>query len=130
MRTRSRLKSPAFSDRLPFRRRRGVTIAEGLPVRIRIVKPTAGVLDGVSLGHLVPGMTYEVEESLGAYLVGIRCAEQLPDADADADSDSIENSDDSLIEHLTRGVMITNRSQHFERAVGHDRPSKRRRKRR
>jgi hypothetical protein len=128
MRTRSRLKSPAFSDRLLIRRRRGATIADGLPVRIRIVKPTAGVLDGVSLGHLVPGMTYEVEESLGAYLVGIRCAEQLPDADADADS--IENSDDSLIEHLTRGVMITNRSQHFERAVGHDRPSKRRRKRR
>ena len=96
-------------------------------MRILIVKPTVGVLDGVSLGHLVPGMTYEVEESLGAYLVSIRSAEQLPDADPDS---TIENSDDSLIEHLTRGVMITNRSQQFERAVGHDRPSKRRRKRR
>ncbi|HET9360336.1 MAG TPA: hypothetical protein VFO58_11335 [Vicinamibacterales bacterium] len=95
-------------------------------MRVRIVKPTVGVLDGVSLGHLILGMTYEIEDSLGAYLVSTRSAEQVPDAY----SNGIANGDDSLIEHATGGVTITNKSQRLERAVAYDRPSKRRHKRR
>ena len=96
-------------------------------MRIRIVKPVAGVLDGVSLGHLIPGLTYDLDESLAGYLVSTRCAEVVPDSD----SSILENTDDALMEHVIRGVTITNRGQQrLERAVGHDRPPRRRKRRR
>lgn len=97
-------------------------------VRIRILKQMAGVLDGVSLGHLEPGLTYEVEESLGAYLVGTQSAEEV----AFADSQVMDSKDEALIDHVARGVTITNTNtiQPLERVVAHDRPRKSRRKRR
>ena len=98
----------------------------GADVRIRILKPMAGVLDGVSLGHLEPGLTYEVEESLGAYLVSTQSAEEV----AFGDSRIMDSKDDTLIEHVARGVTVTNTTQPLERVVSHDRPRKSRRKRR
>jgi hypothetical protein len=95
-------------------------------VRIRILKPMAGVLDGVSLGHLEPGLTYEVEESLGAYLVSTQSAEEI----AFGDSRIMDSKDDTLIEHVARGVTVTNATQPLERVVSHDRRRKSRRKRR
>ena len=95
-------------------------------MRIRIVKQMAGVLDGVSLGHLEPGLTYEVEESLGAYLVSTQSAEEV----AFADSQIMDSKDEALIDHVARGVTITNTTQPLERVVSHDRPRKPRRKRR
>ena len=86
----------------------------------------AGVLDGVSLGHLLPGLTYDLDESLAGYLVSIRSAEAV----ADAESPVSENSDESLLEHVIRGVTITNRGHQPERAVGHDRLRRTPRKRR
>lgn len=94
-------------------------------VRIHILKPMAGVLDGVSLGHLEPGLTYEVEESLGAYLVSTQSAEEV----AFGDSRIMDSKDDTLIEHVARGVTVTNTTQPLERVVSHDRPRKPRRKR-
>ena len=88
-------------------------------MRIRILKPMAGVLDGVSLGHLEPGLTYEVEESLGAYLVSTQSAEEI----AFGDSRIMDSKDDTLIEHVARGVTVTN-TQPLERVVSHDRPRK------
>ena len=85
----------------------------------------AGVLDGVSLGHLEPGLTYEVEESLGAYLVSTQSAEEI----AFGDSRIMDSKDDTLIEHVARGVTVTT-TQPLERVVSHDRPRKSRRKRR
>jgi hypothetical protein len=96
-------------------------------VRIRIVKPVAGVLDGVSLGHLIPGLTYDLDESLAGYLVSTRSAEAVPESD----SSILENTDDALMEHVIRGVTITGSGQQQrERTVGHDRPPGRRKKRR
>jgi hypothetical protein len=42
---------------------------------IRIRRPVAGILDGVSLSHFVRGPCYHVTESLGGYLVSIGVAE-------------------------------------------------------
>ena len=95
-------------------------------MRVRILKSMAGVLDGVSLGHLVPGLTYDLDESLVGYLVSIRSAEAVREAESPAS----ENSDESLFEHLSRGVTITNRGHQSQRAVVHDRPRRPRRKRR
>jgi hypothetical protein len=85
----------------------------------------AGVLDGVSLGHLIPGLTYEVEESLGSYLVSTQSAEEV----AFDDSRVVDSKDEALLEHVARGVTITS-TQPLERVVSHDRPRKSRRKRR
>jgi hypothetical protein len=95
-------------------------------VRIRILKPMAGVLDGVSLGHLEPGLMYEVDESLGAFLVSTQSAEEV----AFDDLRDVDSKDETLIEHVARGVTITHATQPLERVVSHDRPRKSRRKRR
>lgn len=95
-------------------------------MRVRILQSMAGVLDGVSLGHLVPGLTYDLDESLAGYLVSIRSAEAVPEAESPVSG----NSDESLFERVGRGVTITNRGHQPERAVVHDRPRGTRRKRR
>ena len=45
-------------------------------MRIRILKQSEGVLDGVSLSRFVPGLIYEVLVSLGAFLVAEEAAEE------------------------------------------------------
>jgi hypothetical protein len=46
-------------------------------VRIRIRRAIAGVLDGISLSHFVPGLCYEIPDSLGNYLVSIGIGEPV-----------------------------------------------------
>ena len=45
-------------------------------MRVRIVKQSEGILDGISLSRLVPGLTYEVTLSLGTFLIGQGAAEE------------------------------------------------------
>jgi hypothetical protein len=45
-------------------------------LRIRILKLSEGILDGVSLSRFVPGLIYEVPVSLGAFLVAQEAAEE------------------------------------------------------
>jgi hypothetical protein len=47
-------------------------------MRVRIRKPVQGFVEGVSLSHLVPGVTYDLPLSLGGYLVSIEAAEAVP----------------------------------------------------
>ena len=46
-------------------------------VRIRIRQAIVGVMDGVSLSHFVPGLSYEVSDSLGGYLITNGVAEEV-----------------------------------------------------
>ena len=46
-----------------------------VPLRVRILKLSTGVVDGVSLSHLLPGV-YEVPVSLGTWLVNQGTAEE------------------------------------------------------
>ena len=46
-------------------------------VRIRLRRAMVGIMDGVSLSHFVPGLTYEVSDSLGGYLVTNGAAEEV-----------------------------------------------------
>jgi len=64
----------------------------------------AGVLDGVSLNHLEPGLTYEVEESLGAYLASTESAIEVPFDD----SPVMGSKDEALIERVARGTGLHN----------------------
>lgn len=47
-------------------------------MRVRILKPSVGIVDGVSLGHLIPGLIYDLEPITANYLVSQCCAEELP----------------------------------------------------
>lgn len=49
-------------------------------MRVRILRPSAGIMDGVSLSHLLPGLTYDLEPSLGHYLTLNQYAEEVPSA--------------------------------------------------
>jgi len=55
----------------------GVPIAPILrpQMRIRILKASTGIMDGVSLSYLVPGSVYEVPVSLGTWLIAKDAAE-------------------------------------------------------
>ena len=46
-------------------------------MRIKILKHSTGIIDGVSLSHLLPGLVYEVPVSLGAWLVSRQNAEEI-----------------------------------------------------
>jgi hypothetical protein len=47
-------------------------------MQVRIIKSAEGIIDGVSLAHLIPGLTYDLEISIARYLVEKDCAEETP----------------------------------------------------
>ena len=85
------------------------------------------MINRVSLSRLLPGLTYDVEPSLAVYLIAQRAAEKvtviLPALVVPLDTH------DAHSEHLRGGGGITIMDSP-ERAVAHDKPSKRRQKRR
>jgi hypothetical protein len=72
-------------------------------VRVRIVRPSVGIMDGVSLSHLTPGVTYDVPAELGSWLMSRGVAEQVPDT-FDGLVVSLDNPFD--FEQLTQGVSV------------------------
>ena len=46
-------------------------------MRIRILKPIAGIIQGVSLGSLRVGLTYDIDATLARYLVSTGAAEAV-----------------------------------------------------
>ena len=46
-------------------------------VQVRILKPCEGIVEGHSLGLLVPGQMYDLPEGLAQYLVSCKCAEVI-----------------------------------------------------
>jgi hypothetical protein len=47
-------------------------------MQVRIIKSAEGIMDGVSLAHLIPGLTYDLEKSVSRYLIEKGCAEEMP----------------------------------------------------
>jgi hypothetical protein len=74
--------------------------------RIRIIRPVAGVMDGVSLSALWPGLIYEVPLDLAAYLVGCGAAEDS----APTRPVSVVPADDPYIAHVVGGVIVTQKA--------------------
>jgi hypothetical protein len=87
-------------------------------LRIRIRRALAGIIDGVSLSHLEPGLAYEVSDSLGGYLITCGDADAVP-ASAPV-VDPHENDTDSAI---FGGVIV---APPLDRAA--DRPPRKRRR--
>jgi hypothetical protein len=47
-------------------------------MRVRILTPAEGIMDGVSLAHLIPDTTYDLEPAIADYLIESRHAELVP----------------------------------------------------
>ena len=59
-------------------------------MRIRIVKPMTGILDGQSLSVFIPGTIYEIDEHLGIQLIalngGVEDGSKTPAVDLQSDT--------------------------------------------
>lgn len=62
-----------------------------------------GIMDGVSLSHFVPGLTYEVSDSLGGYLITNGAAEEVFASATLSDPDDEGVSDSAIF----GGVSVT-----------------------
>jgi len=89
-------------------------------VRIRILKHTEGIIEGVSLAHLVPGLVYDVPVSLGTWLASQGAAEEDVTPTA---AIVVPRDQESAL--LTGGVSI---SQPEERADDRSRRSRHKRR--
>ena len=83
----------------PAKRAQGVSETR----RVRIVKPLAGILDGVSLSTLAPGLIYDLEASLARYLISCGTAEES----AAERAVSVVPEDDPYIAHVVGGIIVT-----------------------
>ena len=73
-------------------------------MRIRIIKPVAGVLDGQSLGQFTPGLVYELDDALARQLISMACAkEETSEALALVINQNDETRDEA---RLTGGVRV------------------------
>jgi|KBSSwiStaDraftv2_1062776.scaffolds.fasta_scaffold05146_7 hypothetical protein len=86
----------AFQEYLKFR------IFQGM--RVRVLKHGEGVVDGVSLRCLVPGSIYDVNPTLGHFLVTNGLAEELLPASDPALVIPLDTP--YAIEQLTRGITV------------------------
>lgn len=93
-------------------------------MRIRIRRAMAGIVDGVSLSHFVPGLTYDVSDSLGGYLVSSGDADEVP-----ASTPVVESTDDSTDSAIFGGVIVARQFDHVDRAADKPRPMRRRKRR-
>jgi hypothetical protein len=88
-------------------------------MRIRIIKPLAGVLDRQSLGKLAPGLLYELDDALARQLISMGCARE---ESSQAPALVLRVTDDILDEaRLTGGVRVVTP----ERADDTSRPDRR-----
>jgi hypothetical protein len=87
--------------------------------RVRILRRAAGVMDGVSLGALVPGLAYDLDAGVAWYLITLGAAEE----DVFMRSVSVVPDDDPYIAHLTGGIIVT-QTQTPRQAAAADKPGK------
>jgi len=99
----------------PAKRAQGVSETR----RVRIVKPIVGILDGVSLSTLAPGLIYDLEAGLARYLISCGAAEES----AGTPAVSVVPEDDPYIAHLVGGVIVTQATASPQDTAA-DKPSK------
>jgi len=89
-------------------------------MRVRMLKPAHGMVDRVALSNLVPGLSYDLPEGVGRYLIALRCAEELPSSQP-ALIDPLDEA--GVFEAMSGGV-------HVVKSEAADRPPPRRRRKR
>ncbi len=72
-------------------------------MHVRIVRPSVGIMDGVSLSYLTPGTTYDVPSELGYWLMSRAVAERVPE---DAPGVVVPLDNPLAYEQLTQGISV------------------------
>ena len=72
-------------------------------MRVRIVRPSVGIMAGVSLSHLTPGTTYDMPSELAYWLMSRGVAARVPD---DAPGVVVPLDNPLVFEALTHGVTV------------------------
>ena len=72
-------------------------------MRVRILKQSTGVVDGVSLRALLPDLTYDLRNDLAEYLIATDAAQEVPAIHSARDP---LTDDEGMAERLTAGVKI------------------------
>ena len=72
-------------------------------MHVRIVRPSVGIMDGVSLSYLTPGTTYEMPSELAYWLMSRGVAERVAD---DAAGVVVPLDNPLAFEQLTHGVSV------------------------
>jgi hypothetical protein len=77
-------------------------------VRVRILKPCAGVINRVSLGTLLPGLIYDLPHELAQRLIieRVACEDSIHQPVVLIPTGYDEN-DEELLDHVTRGIRVT-----------------------
>ena len=86
-------------------------------MRVRMLQPAAGVMDGISLSHLIPGLTYDIPPSTAHYLTANGFAEELA---SDATALVIPVDDLHAFNGVVGGITVTQTDR------AHDKPRRRR----
>jgi len=73
-------------------------------VQVRILRPIVGIVDGVSLSHLLPGMAYELSSSLGMWLISQGNAEEVR---VSTPAMVVPLDNPLAFEQLTRGIQVS-----------------------
>ena len=72
-------------------------------MRVRILKPAEGVVEGVSLRSLVPGCLYDLIPSLAQYLVTNGFADEVSESNAAL---IVPLDEPDALDQLTKGVTV------------------------
>ena len=74
-------------------------------VRVRILKPLTGIIEGISLSQLVPGQVYQVSEDFGAQLVEMNAATELQSSDPLLATPSTSSADVD-VDRVAGGIVV------------------------
>ena len=89
-------------------------------MRVRMLKAAHGVVDRVALSNLVPGLSYDLAESVGRYLIALHCAEELSSSQPAL---IVPLDEAGVFEAMSGGI-------HVVESEAADHPARRRRRRR
>ena len=88
-------------------------------MRVRILKPLTGIIEGISLSQFVPGQVYQVSEDIGAQLIELCFATAVQSTDPLLATPKTSSADVD-VERVSGGIVI------LPPDTADDRPNRRR----
>ena len=74
-------------------------------VRVRILKPLSGIIEGIALSQFVPGNVYQVTEDIGAQLIEMSAATEVQSGDPLLATPRTSSADVD-VERVSGGIVI------------------------
>lgn len=74
-------------------------------MRVRILRPLSGIIEGISLSQFVPGQVYQVSEDIGAQLIEMQAATEVQSTDPLLATPKTSSADVD-VERVSGGIVI------------------------